>query len=261
MNLHSASAALVTFGSSTGGAQYANSNFGQTFTMPAAGGELVSISNVYIAFRGTTGLGVVQTKIYTSPAKTTLVATATNNCSDNVSDNDNFQGVNCTFNFTGTALTGSTGYYFEVARISGEASFFMWQYGTNGYAGGDMYRGGTLTSGWDNRFTLTYDAITTPTSSFSISDSTLTFRKTSNIVFQSNMAGKARFRANGKNIGGCVSLMLTSGNGFAVTCPYRPTSRKSVTISIFFAPTDTGYTTQNFTSVQMRVSNRTSPRG
>ncbi|MSZ48432.1 MAG: hypothetical protein F2602_03190 [Actinobacteria bacterium] len=256
-----ANAATLTFGSSTGVAQYANSNFGQTFTMPATGGDLVSISNVFVAFRGSTGLGVVQTKLYTSTAKTTLVATASNTCSDNVSDFDNFQGVNCTFNFSGVTLSGSTVYYFEVARISGEASFFMWQYNTNGYAGGDMYQNGTLYAGWDNRFTVTYNTVSTPTSSFSINDSIFMYRKASNISFQSNVAGKARFRANGKNIGGCVSLMLNSGNSFSVTCPFRPTSRKTTTISIYFVPTDTGYTAQNFTSGQIRVTNRTSSRG
>ena len=260
MNLAPASAATVTFGSAVGTAQYANSNFGQTFTMPAAGGDLVSISNMFVAFRGSTGLGVVQTKLYTSPAKTTLVATASNTCSDNITDNDNFQGVNCTFNFTGVTLNGSTGYYFEVARISGEGSFFLWQYSTNGYANGDMYQNGTLYSGWDNRFTVTYNTITVATSSFSISDSSFVFNKISNITFQSNVAGKARFRANGKNIGRCVSLSLTSGNSFLVTCPYRPTTRGIVTISINFVPTDAGYITQNFTSGQIRVSNRTLSR-
>ena len=256
-----ANAAIVTFGSSTGTAQYASTNFGQTFTMPAAGGDLISISNVFVAFRGSTGLGVVQTKLYTSPIKTTLLATASNTCSDNVSDFDNFQGVNCTFNFSGVTLTGSTGYYFEVTRISGEGAFYMWQYSTNGYAGGDMYQNGTLYAGWDNRFTVTYNTVSNATSSYSISDTTFVFRKASNISFQSNVAGKARFRANGKNIGGCVSLMLTSGNSFTVTCPYRPTSRRTVTISIFFAPTDSSYTSQNFTSGQIRVSNRNVARG
>lgn len=259
--LSAASAATVTFGSATGTALKASTNFGQTFTMPATGGDLLSISNVFVAFRGSTGLGVVQTKLYTSPTKTTLLATASNTCSDNVSDFDNFQGVNCTFNFSGVTLTGSTGYYFEVARISGEGAFYMWQFNTNGYAGGDMYQNGTLFAGWDNRFTVSYNTVSNATSSYSISDTTFVFRKASNISFQSNVAGKVRFRANGKNIGGCVSLMLTSANSLTVTCPYRPTSRRTVTVSIFFVPTDSSYTPQNFISGQIRVSNRNVARG
>lgn len=259
--LHEAFAATATLGSSTGTAQYANTNFGQTFTIPVSGGELVSISNIYVAFRGTTGLGIVQTKLYSSPTKTTLIATATNNCSDSVTDNDNFQGVNCTFNFSGVTLSGSTQYYFEVARISGESSFFMWQYSTNAYSGGDMYQNGTLYAGWDNRFTVTYNTVTNATSSYSIADPVFTYRKTSNIVFQSNVAGKVRFRANGKNVGGCVTLILNAGNNYTVTCAYRPSTRMPVTISMYFVPSDNNYSTQTFTAPQVRVTNRSSARG
>lgn len=254
-------AATATLGYASGTAQYANTNFGQTFTMPASGGELVSISNIFVAFRGSTGLGVVQTKLYTTPSKTTLVATAASTCADNVSDYDNFMGVNCTFNFSGVTLSGSTQYYFEVARTSGEGSFYMWQYSAGTYSGGDMYQNGTLHSGWDNRFTVTYNTVTNATSSYSIADPLFTYRKSSNLIFQSNVAGKVRFRANGKNVGGCVTLILNSGNNYTVTCAYRPTTRMPVTISMYFVPTDNNYSTQTFTSPQIRVTNRSSARG
>lgn len=258
---NTAVAATYTLGSNTGTAQYANSNFGQTFTIPAgSNGTLVSISNVYVAFRGNPATGVVDMKVYTAPDKTTLVATASNTCSDTTADNDSFQGVTCTFNFSNTTLNAGSSYYWEVSRVSGQASFYLWQYNTNAYAGGQMYQAGTAYVGWDNQFTLTYTTTSVAVTSLTVPNGVLTYRTPSNITFQSDVAGVAKFKANGKPVGGCVRLSVTAANSFTATCAYKPSTRNPVNVTVAFTPSDTGYSSQTLVTRTFLISGRTTLR-
>lgn len=260
-SINFAHAATLTLGSNTGTAQYANSNFGQTFTMPAgSNGTLISISNVYVAFRGNPATGVVDMKVYTAPDKSTLVATATNTCSDTTGDADAFQGVNCTFNFNPTTLIAGASYYWEVTRVSGQSSFYLWQYSNNAYAGGQMYQAGVAYPSWDNRFTLTYSTISVAVSSLSVPNGTLTYRTPTELIFQSDVAGVVKFRANGKPVGGCVRLAVISANSFRATCAYKPATRQPVIIQATFTPTDSSYSVQTFTSRTLLISGRSNLR-
>lgn len=154
----------LTITQNVGTAQHAASNWGQTFTVPSGtSGTLTSISNMHMAFRQTF-VGTVDAKIYTSPAKTTLLGTATNTCSDTDSSLGgqlyaDFNGPDCTFYFTGVSLSSNTSYYFEINRLSGGSTFYLWEYYASGgtlYTGGQNYENGTAYPDWDLKFTVNY---------------------------------------------------------------------------------------------------------
>jgi hypothetical protein len=64
----------------------------------------------------------------------------------------------------------------------------------------------------------------------------MTYRASNTLRTTSNYAGKVTFYANGKKIGGCISVP-TDGS-LVATCNYKPTIHGAVTISAKFVPTD-----------------------
>jgi hypothetical protein len=69
----------------------------------------------------------------------------------------------------------------------------------------------------------------------------ITYRTSNTLTTTSNYAGKVTFFANGKKIGGCVSVP-TNGS-FVATCNYKPTIHGAVTITARFVPSDSYFST------------------
>ena len=158
-----------TINHNAGRALHASATFGQTFkTAVGKGGSLVSISNMHLSFRDTF-IGTVGAKIYTNPSKTTLLGTSSDICAD--TDNSgiypngaspDFNGPDCSFSFSGVTLAENTSYYFEVYRITGGSSFFLYEsYDGEGspYADGDVYLYGSSspTASYDVKFVITLE--------------------------------------------------------------------------------------------------------
>lgn len=56
------------------------------------------------------------------------------------------------------------------------------------------------------------------------------------ISVTSNAAGKVTFFANGKKIGKCISIAVTSGNSYTATCNWKPAVRGYTKVSATFTP-------------------------
>ena len=76
--------------------------------------------------------------------------------------------------------------------------------------------------------------------SYSIS-SPPAFRKLSTVSATVSTAGKLKFLMNGKPIPGCQSRLANAGNSFIATCPWKPSVRNFVQISILFTPSNSNY--------------------
>ena len=169
-----------------GNAGHAGWRAGQTFTMPVSeSGILTSIQVFNLAFRGPNGRGTAAGAVYSDSNRGTLIGTSTNTISDNITDNDNFQGVDGTFNFSNLALTAGTQYYFEVYKTSGSGSFTYtttdsvyggyqfylaenYQAPNGPYSGGVAFWDSTAYAQYDLKFVITYTA-GSPTPSISSS--------------------------------------------------------------------------------------------
>lgn len=96
--------------------------------------------------------------------------------------------------------------------------------------------------------------------SISLAAGNLIFRQAKNITAIASTAGKVTFRANGVYMPGCRSLMATASNAFTVTCPYRPSTRGQVKITVSLIPTDVSYLASATTTSVYQVQPRTGTR-
>jgi hypothetical protein len=86
----------------------------------------------------------------------------------------------------------------------------------------------------------------------------MTYRSSNTVTTTSNYAGKVTFYANGKKIGGCISIP-TDGS-FIATCNYKPTIHGAVTITAKFVPADSYFSAISQELFRTRVSSRTNNR-
>jgi len=86
----------------------------------------------------------------------------------------------------------------------------------------------------------------------------MTYRASNTVTTTSNYAGKVTFYANGKKIGGCISIP-TDGS-FMATCNYKPTIHGAVTITAKFVPADSYFSAISQELFRTRVSSRTNNR-
>lgn len=94
----------------------------------------------------------------------------------------------------------------------------------------------------------------------SIQAGTLIYRQSKTITAVTSVAGKITFKANGKNLPGCISKSVSSLNLYTATCVYRPSTRGSVTITTVFSPTDTSYIGSTNSMEKLMVTNRSGNR-
>jgi hypothetical protein len=88
----------------------------------------------------------------------------------------------------------------------------------------------------------------------------IVYRTIKNLTATSNTAGKMTFKANNAFIPGCRNLQATSGNSYTVTCPYRPSTRGFVILTVTFQPSNSGYVGSSASSGKLFILNRSGTR-
>lgn len=88
-----------------------------------------------------------------------------------------------------------------------------------------------------------------------------TFRSSTSLVAEVNVAARVSFLSNGKYISGCRNLLSTgSGTSFTVTCTWKPSVRGSAVITAVAVPTTAGISSGISTPLGTVVRNRTTLR-
>jgi hypothetical protein len=103
--------------------------------------------------------------------------------------------------------------------------------------------------------------LSTPTTisvALSPGGSSATYRRSSNLRANVNSDGPVTFYANGKKIGGCISIQSTSG---VALCPWKPSFRGAVQVKARVVPRDSeNYDPAISTATTINVDNRTNRR-
>jgi hypothetical protein len=108
--------------------------------------------------------------------------------------------------------------------------------------------------------TLIAVAISDTTTSLSV-PSSLEFRTSASLVATTSVPGRVTFLANGKRIGGCISVQTIGSSPITATCNFKPTARTALNLSATFTPSDTSaYRASSATSGVKAVSNRSGNR-
>ena len=99
----------------------------------------------------------------------------------------------------------------------------------------------------------------TPGLTFALS-TTPVFRQLSTISVTSTTAGSFKFLINGKVIPGCHSKSANAGNSYIATCPWKPSARNYVSISILFSPVNSSFFSGKLNGPTYLVAPRSSRR-
>ena len=235
---------------------------GQTFKIPTGySGTITSISNIKIETYQNTIPIVSRVKIYDSPSKTTLLATATSDFTSPPSGG--FSGATAfTANFTSLDVSEGVTYFFEISRISGNGSVFYWEDGSNPYADGASYQNGTINTTYDVGFTVNISYTYSPnTISLALTNgaSQAIYRTTSQLKAQIGAAGTVSFFVDGKIIPGCRKVLAISK---VSTCDWKPSKRGYPRISATTYPSDSvNYSAVSTVNSTISVIARTGRRG
>ena len=100
----------------------------------------------------------------------------------------------------------------------------------------------------------------TPSASISIQAGALIYRQAKVITAITSVAGKITFKANGKNVPGCISKSVSALNSFTATCSYRPSIRGSIIITTVLIPVDPNYLSSTNSLDKLLVFNRSGAR-
>ena len=85
--------------------------------------------------------------------------------------------------------------------------------------------------------TLIAIAISDTTTTLSIPNS-LTFRSSATLTATTSVSGRVTSFANGKRIGGCISIPTVGDSQITATCNFKPTARTALTFSAQLVPSD-----------------------
>jgi hypothetical protein len=96
--------------------------------------------------------------------------------------------------------------------------------------------------------------------SISIQAGPLIFRQPKTLTSTSTVEGKITFKANGKNLPGCISRRVSSANSFTVTCTYKPSTHGHVVLTTTIVTVDASYTGATTSSGPLLVTTRTGNR-
>lgn len=103
-------------------------------------------------------------------------------------------------------------------------------------------------------------AVSDSTTTLTVPDS-LTFRRSSTLTATTNVPGRVTFLANGKRIGGCISIPTAGSSPITATCTFKPTARTSIIILAQFTPSDqSAFRSSSAVSGAKQVSNRVGTR-
>lgn len=230
---------------------WTTSLWGQTFTIPAGkSGALTSISNFQMAALANPSPDVGRIRIYNSPSKTTLLATALNDVTIPITASGFSATYTFTADFTPFAVTQNTQYYFELERISGTGNYYFFGNSSNPYSGGSNYRDGTIDTSYDLGFTVNIETTPAPVSAtigLTSGSRVATYRSTSQLKVTTNVASKVSFYVNGKIISGCRNIATAS---LIAYCNWMPSIHGAVTLKALATPIDTATATAGSISTQ-----------
>ncbi len=103
-------------------------------------------------------------------------------------------------------------------------------------------------------------AIGSSTTSMELAPGPLYFRQVKVLTVTTNVAGRVTFKANGKIIPGCKSLLVTSVTALAKSCSYKPATRGWVSLSVALNPSDTSFLPSSTTLQGLYIYQRSNRR-
>lgn len=250
---------------SSGGTQswYAREFLGQTFTVPV--GNNITITNIFIPgvfFRN--GTGCINAKLYSSVSKTSLLDTSTTNICDTDASTER-TGTAGTGSLTfsgGISLTAGSLYYFELYSVTAGQAFWTNQTYPGTYSGGDLTANGTIQSGFDNAFTITYnEIIAVPVIRSVAANNSPTFGTPTLLTADVDSDSKVTFLVNGKRIPGCIGLRPGgSGSSFTANCNWKPKVKGVLTVTAVASSIALNSIQSNKVNLTLFVQKRTSFR-
>ena len=108
--------------------------------------------------------------------------------------------------------------------------------------------------------TLIAIAISDTTTTLNVPNS-FAFRTSATLTATTSVAGRVTFLANGKRIGGCVSVVTVGSSPITATCSFKPAARTALIISAQFTPSDqSAYRSSSSTTTARQVTNRSGRR-
>lgn len=263
-SLTTANAATFALSTGSGAEVFSNTYWGQTFTIPAGkSGTISSISNIGLNTYGNTTANIGRVSIYTSPTKSTLLATATSDFTMPVAA---AWGTRTYFtaNFSPFSVIENTQYYFELALISSSATkgnYYFLESSSSGYAGGMAYHDGIAQASYDLGMTINIDYSSGPVAislGLTSGGTQAVFRTVSQLKASTNTAGTVSFYANKKIIPGCRKVATSANIAY---CNWKPSVHGAISLSAVVTPTDTAnYSTNTVTTQLIGVNKRSNTR-
>jgi len=259
--LNPAHAAVYSFTTTSGGAAHSADFWGQTFTIPAGkSGTISSITNIRMAAYNNPGPDVGRVRIYDSPSKSNLLATATSDFTIPASS-----GWSATYTFTANfppfAVVENTQYFLELERISGLYNYYFFESSGNPYAGGSSYRGGVIDTSYDLGFTVNISVESGPVAlslGLTSGGNQVIYRNSHQLKVTTNTPSQITFYANKKVIVGCRRV-ITSAN--IAYCNWKPSVHGAIALSALAVPTDSANFSSNTVNLSaVGVSKRTNNR-
>lgn len=258
--------------------------YSQSLTITPSGGSGIGATTYAIASGGSAS-GCALSDSSSTP---TITATSNGTCliaATKASDTNYLSATsgNVTFTFnraapTSLTITSTTGTYLQTLTLttSGGQSSASDTFSVT--SGPCTVSGSSLTSSAhgtcyvtayraaDGNYSATSSASTaitigkaTPGLTFALSTPPV-FRQLSTISVTSTTAGSFKFLINGKVIPSCHSKSANAGNSYIATCPWKPSARNYVSISILFSPVNSSFFSGKLNGPTYLVAPRSSRR-
>lgn len=225
------------------------------------GGGGIGTGGATASVGGSGGSGIVIIKYALAPSSSVspvISGTATYNQTLNATDGT-WLYTPASFTYQWSRSSTSNGTYSPISGATSSAYLLT-------SADVDQYLKVTVTainSGGSSSATSTATALVTKanaSAALTIQAGSLVYRQIKTISAVSTVAGKVTFKANGKNIPGCVGKSVSTLNSFTVTCLFRPSIHGLVTISTMLTPTDTSFVGVVISSTRLFVGGRSGNR-
>jgi hypothetical protein len=107
---------------------------------------------------------------------------------------------------------------------------------------------------------IRFTPVVATTATLSIAGGDVVYRTAKTLTVVTSAAGFVDFKANGKYIPGCRSVIANSGNSYTATCNYRSAVHAAVSLSALFRPSDNSLTSSSASLVTTGVTKRSNTR-
>ncbi len=260
LQMPNAESATYTISQLSGSAAYAPSLYGQTFLVPVGySGTISGVSNLTYQGYGATSASVIWAKVWSSPSKTTLLATSSNTYTGPTSGTWTTVAT-FSLDFPTFVVTGGTSYYLEVGRSQGNGNFYISESGSNPYPNGTVYHDGVSVSAYDLKFQIDISVGVSAESPTLSLNSTGVKGVPMTAISTTLVAGNLNFKSNGKTIPNCQRVKAT-GTPLTASCTWKPAVKGVSVIKVTLLPSDTStYINTPSTSSTVLVTSRSSTR-